>query len=59
MRERNPTHRNHHSQAEEVRLSLTNGTGDVLELTGQMEALQQRHGVLTIEQNDLMKALRR
>ena len=46
-------------KAEEVRNCLANGTGDMLDLTQQMEALQQRHGVLTIEQNDLMKALRR
>ncbi|KAF2365044.1 NAB co-repressor domain [Trinorchestia longiramus] len=45
-------------KAEDVRNSLANGTGDMLELTAQMEALQQRHGVLTIEQNDLIKALR-
>ena len=46
-------------KAEDVRNSLSNGTGDMLDLTNQMDLLQQRHRVLTIEQNDLMKALRR
>ena len=43
-------------QAEEVRVSLASGTGNVSDLTQQMDALQARHAQLTIEQNELLKA---
>ena len=43
-------------KAEEVRVSLASGTGNVNELTQQMDALHARHAQLTLEQNDLLKA---
>ncbi|XP_042860542.1 NGFI-A-binding protein homolog isoform X2 [Penaeus japonicus] len=46
-------------RAEEVRTSLTSGTGDVSALTSQMDALQTRHAQLTLEQNELLKAQRK
>ncbi|XP_069978785.1 NGFI-A-binding protein 1 isoform X9 [Penaeus vannamei] len=46
-------------RAEEVRTSLTSGSGDVSALTSQMDALQTRHAQLTLEQNELLKAQRK
>ena len=43
-------------RAEEVRNSLTSGTGNLGDLTQQMDALQTRHAQLTLEQNELLKA---
>ena len=46
-------------RAEEVRTSLSSGSGDVTALTSQMDALQTRHSQLTLEQNELLKAQRK
>ena len=42
-------------KAEDVRISLTSGSGNVADLTQQMDAIHTRHAQLTLEQNELMK----